>query len=183
MDWRVPTSGKDSGVVVGFESPVVGRCSAQLCGPSVDLLAVFVYKMDDERVVLTPLGFEVPIGNIPSTVEPSVFCSKNIVSPPPTALDFAGDVAMFVPLLPGPSIAISGGNDCRPGGMPRLVRQVGINKGFVADPICLSNVDMRAKLVPLPTEVKISPGLNVDRFVPFPSKEVLSSTLRTCCLT
>lgn len=72
--------------------------------------------------------------------------------------DFVGDVAQLVPFLRGPFIAISGGNDCGPRGMPRLVRLVGINEGSMVDPVCLSNVDMSAKLVPLPSEVQISPG-------------------------
>jgi hypothetical protein len=80
------------------------------------------------------------VGNLPSTVEPLVFQSKNIVFPP--SLYFASDVAELVPFLLGPFIAIFGGNDCRLRGMPRLVRQVGINEDFVTDPLCLSNVDM-----------------------------------------
>lgn len=45
------TLGKDPGVVAGFESPWLGRCSAQPCGPLVDSPAVVVSEMDDESCV------------------------------------------------------------------------------------------------------------------------------------
>jgi len=69
------TLGKDPGVM-GFEKPVVGRCSAQPCGPLVDLPAVIISKLDVGRVAQTPLGAKVDAsvlaGILLVTVEPSV---------------------------------------------------------------------------------------------------------------
>jgi hypothetical protein len=41
-----------------------------------------------------------------------------------------------------------------------LVQQVGPNEGTVTDSVCLRNVDLRAKLVPITSDAKIVPGLD-----------------------
>lgn len=63
---------------------------------------------------------------------------------PPPLSDFTGDVAELVSLLPGLFVVKCRGIDCRPGGMPRLVRQVDLLEGSVTNYVCLNKVDLRA---------------------------------------
>jgi hypothetical protein len=100
----------------------------------------------------------VPADNLPSMLEPSVIRLQHLSLPAPS--DFASDAAELVPLLPRLSNLNSGGNGCRSGGMPCSDQQVGPNEGTVTDSVCLRNVDLRAKLVPITSDAKIVPGLD-----------------------
>lgn len=68
----------------------------------------------------------------------------------------------MVPLLPGLSNLNSGsdvGRSGLSGGLPQLVRQVSPFEGTVPNFVCLRNVDLRAKLVPISSEVVFPPSL------------------------
>lgn len=53
-------------------------------------------------------------------------------------------MAELVSFLPGLFVVKSRGIDCRPGGMPHLVRQVDLLEGSVTNYVCLNKVDLRA---------------------------------------
>jgi hypothetical protein len=80
-----------------------------------------------------------PAGILPARVEPLVLRLKSIV-----LSDIAGNVAELVSLLPGLFLVKSRGIDCRPGGMPRLVRQVDLLEDSVTNYVCLNKVNLRA---------------------------------------
>jgi hypothetical protein len=85
----------------------------------------------------------------PPTAKPLATRSQDLGLP---LLDFVGEKAELIPLLPGLSNLYSGGNVCRFGGLHRLVRQVSRIEITVIDSICMRNVDLRAKLIPIKLE-------------------------------
>lgn len=96
----------------------------------------------------------------PSTAEPPVKQSKLLAFPLLHNLQIRR--LSWFSNFPGLNNLNSGCNVGRSGpfgGLPHLVRQVSPFEGTVSDSVCLRNVDLMAKLVPISSEAVFSPSL------------------------